>query len=797
MLKNYLIVAWRNLVRNKQLGLLNILGLSLGIAGVLVIALVVFFEWSFDRYHTDWQRIYRVVMDDNAHDNHRLTQAIPYPLPEALRADFKEIETLTIVDANFHDPVITVPGSGEENKYKESRGVAFVDSDYFEIFTYRWIEGNPKQALREPKTVVISQSLAHKYFKDQNPIGRLINFDGQYDLKVVGVVADVPRNTDLPFNMLISFNLGTEDKRGWEAWDASSGRVNCYVRLTSSANTESINMRLQSYLLKYRSDEFAAKTHLFLQPLSELHFDTRFSNYNYRVISRGTIKAMSLVGIFILLISCINFINLNTALATFRFKEVGVRKALGGNRRQLIPQFLLETLLITILAVVLAVLLAQIGLVRLDSFLGYQLSWRFLGIGRLTLLIMLIVILVCMLAGYYPALVLSRLKPRITFDAAKSKGSSRGFFRKSLVGAQLVICQIILICTIVVSQQIDYFTTNSMGIDKEAVVEFPMPLQGKKYSEIIRSELVNNVQVSSISFSNTGAASGDSWGGEFNYQNGQQKINAYTQVKFIDQQYLDTYGITLLVGSNITDRDTTTAFLVNQSFVKAMQLANPDLALGEFVEIWGRKAPIAGVVRDFNTRSLHEPIQPCIFMVDSETFHRGAVKFSGNNLPQFLTDIQHAWNTAFPQKIFQSNFLDESIASFYSDEKKISNLLSLFSGLAIIIGGIGLFGLITFVVTVKTKEIGIRKVLGSSVSEVTWLISRPLMFLTLASFLVAGPVSYLFMKSWLSDFSFRIDLGWTYFVAGLFLSILLVVFTSGYKTTTAALANPVSSLRTE
>ena len=798
MLKNHLVTAWRNLWRNRFFSLLNIFGLALGIGGTVLIFLLIKFEISFDTHHPNQDKIYRVVVDDNAHGDHRFTQAVPYPLFDALREDFNEIENLTIVDANFQSPIITVDRNSNSVRYKEERGIAFVDPDYFEIFPYQWLEGNPKSALADQKTVVLSESLAKRYFGGQDPLGQIINFDSQFDLKVTGLVEDAPKNSDLPFNMLISFNLGEENKRGWDSWDASSGRVNAYLKLKSTADEAYINSRLKSYLTKYWDDAFAAKTYLSLQPLGDLHFDSRFANFNSRVVSRKTIWAMGLIGLFLLVTSCINFINLNTVMAARRSKEVGVRKVLGSPRLQLVYQFMSETLIVTCIAVLVALVLVQLTFFKIEHLVGYDLSIGFFNGTTLLTFLLLIVVSVCLLAGLYPALLISGYQPIL---AIKNKintptGSSLSF-RKSLITVQLVISQVLVICTLVVASQMDYFINKHLGFDKEAILEFPMPVRNKENVRSMANLLEGNAQIKSVSFSSTGASSDNSWGGDFTFENGQEVINQYTHVKFMDENFLTTYGIGLGAGENLVQADSANMFLVNEAFVKAMGLADPELAVGQYVQIWGKEAPIAGVIKDFNTTSLHELIKPCVFMVGAESYHMGAVKITGNDISSTIASIDNAWSSTFPDHIFEYSFLDETITAFYDGEQRISLLFKVFAALAIIIGSIGLFGLISFIANRKIKEIGVRKVLGASVGNIVVLFSKEFVLLTIIAFAIAAPIGYYTMRSWLANFNYHIDLGVGIFILAVLISLLIVLVTIGYQSIKSAISNPIESLRYE
>ncbi len=796
MLKNHLTFAWRNLLRNSTFSTLNIVGLALGIGGACLVFLLLQFETGFDQQYADRDRIYRVVQENNYYGK-SYSQAVPYPFPETLRGDFPDLlEALTIVDANEDNIIITVNEETGISRYKEDQ-VAFVNQDYFKIFPREWISGDHSTALTEQKTVVLSESLARKYFGDRDPLGRVIRFSNQYDLKVTGVIKDHPQQTDLPFNMLVSINLGEEDKRGWEGWSATSGRVHCYLKLKDNNQASLLNQQLKGYFAKHWHEEYAQSVVMFLQPLKDIHFDPRFNNFNDRVISRRTLWAIGLVGLCLLITSCINFVNISTVLAANRSKEIGVRKVLGSARLQLINQLLLETFLVTIIAVVVALFLVKAGMLQMENMLGYGFSLEIFDVSNLVVFLLVLIVSVCLLAGLYPALLMSEFKP---IQAIKASGilasSGAGFsLRSSLVVAQLVISQILVICALVVTSQLRYFLEAPMGFSKQAIVEFPLPVKGKEKVEQLTNKLAQNSSVLAFSFSNTGAASSDVWGGSFEYDNGTAVIEETAQVKFIDNDFIETYGLSLAAGQNLMAADSATMFLVNESFVKSMGLQQNEQAIGQYVKFWGTDAPIAGVLKNFNTTSLHDPIKACIFQVGPGRYFRGAAKVQPQNMEQALIDLEKAWTSVFPEHIFEYHFLDETIERFYSEERKLSKLVKIFVSLAIVIGAMGLFGLISFVVGKRTKEIGVRKILGASASSVVLLLSRNFILLTVIAFLIAAPASYYVMQSWLTNFSYQVALKPGIFAVGLGISLVMVLLTIGYQTLKAAQANPVESIK--
>lgn len=796
MLKNYFKLAVRNLFKNKSSTVINITGLALGMTCALVIFLIVKFERSFDTHHEGADRIYRIVTEDHEFDETSYTPGVPYPLPSAMRTDFPEIEALTIVDSNFGDPVISVQhDDGQVARFKETRGVAFVEPDYFKIFTYEWLRGDPETALSNPNSAVISKGLARKYFGETNPIGKQINFNNRIDAEISGVVEDVPPNTDLPFNLLIAIDPQT---RGSSNWGSVSSAVQCYLKLSPEISAQSIDSRLDAFLAKHHKQEAAAVQSLSLQPLRELHFDTRFSNFNWRDVAPETLLALSLIGIFLLVTACINFVNLNTALAVRRAKEVGVRKVLGGNRLQLIIHFMGETAVITLIAMLFSLAAVEVVLDRLNALLGYELSLNLFNDLTVLSFGAIIFVVVVMAAGLYPALYLSGFSPveavRNKVHVAYGEGLS---LRKSLVVLQFAISQALIIATLVISTQMKYVRNADMGFNKDAIVEVSLPSNKSPYVSRLKTELLQHPGIRSVSYSNTGTASSNVWGGSYELKDGPEIKEGNAQVKFVDDHFINTYQLELLAGQTLSPNDTLTKFLVNEAFVKETGYANDSRALlGKELEIWSREAPIAGIVRDFNTTSLYKEVEPLVMMMENRYFLAG-IKIDMRRAHEVLPFIEKTWTGVFDKSVYSYKFLDQAIANFYEEDQKMAALVNVFTAIAILIGCMGLFGLVSYMANQRTKEIGVRKVLGASFAHILGLFSKEFVILIGVAFVLAAPVAYFFMNAWLQDFAYRINIDANTFLLALAASLTIACVTVGYKSFRAANANPVDSLRYE
>jgi len=799
MIRNYLLLHLRSLWRNRSHGFINILGLSLGITCAIVIFLIVRFELSHDDYHDDNDRIFRVVTEFKGTEKPGYSSAITYPLVPAIRQDFPDAEYVTLVDANMSDPVVGITrDDGTVDKFKETK-VAFVDPEFLKIFKVQWISGNA-DALQQEKTVVLTESMARKYFGNEPAFNRVIHFNSTLDLTVTGVIQDPPLNTDLPFRVLISFKLGA-DKRGWDNWGAMSSSLNCFVKLNQGVRQKDFEAKLKGWHLKYFTgdNEGDGKSrHYFLQPLNEMHFDARFNNFAGRIVSYDSLITLTLIGVLLLLTACINFINLNTVLIVDRSKEAGVRKVMGCSRAQLVFQFLGETFTITMIAMFISTGLVELALVNLPQVLGYRLAFSPLS-DPLTLIFLLsLPLLVTLLAGLYPGISLSRFQPVKALKSKMGGAPGQGLtLRRALIVFQLVISQVLIVCTIIVVQQIDHFMNQPIGINSHAVVEFELPESTPEVKKTLNDRLKQIPGIENTTMSNTGATSENQWTGEFAATVNNKLVKGTTSVKTATEDYIDTYGITLLYGENLVESDSATRFLVSETFARKLGYKNAEEAIGTPVDTWGHKALITGVVKDFNASPLHYEIQPTIIYCDTKAYGVGTVRLSTNNLNSTLDQVRKTWEDVYPDYVFQQSFLDETIAHFYDAERRSSYLIGLFAGVAIFIGCIGLFGLVSFMARRKTKEVGIRKTLGASVGQVVALFSREFMYLILISFAISVPIAFYFMDEWLTNFKYRIHPNAGTFLLGVAVTLVVVMLTVGIKSYRAAVANPVDALRDE
>jgi putative ABC transport system permease protein len=799
MLTHYFISSFRNLRRNRTYAIINIMGLTLGILCSLIVFLKIQSEVAFDNFHEDEDRIFRIKRKTTQYGLTGEGAGVPTPMPKALREDYPQFERVTIIDGSFASSMVGIyQPDGELKTYQEKFGkMAYVDPDYFDIFHKSWLSGNAENALTEPFTVVLSESFAAKYFGEEDPMGKTINMNSQYDLRVVGVVNDPPENTGFPFEIFISTDLGkfSPDK---DDWGSISSSTQCYVKLKEGESAAAIEALFPDFIKKHRGEEEVKHLTLFLQPLRDVHFDMNASTFAGGTTPKELLWTLGLIGIFLIITASINFVNLSTALVFRRSREVGVRKVLGSSRQQILLHFIGETAILTILSTIIAVALVTPALHFLEPYIGEGLSLDLLGNPGIWGMIFSLILIITFLSGLYPAMLLARLQPVMAMKNRWDKKYGQGLnLRKGLIAAQFAISQVLIIGTIVMIFQMDYFYSAPLGFDKESIVELTVPRDDVNGWTQLKNSLAQIPSIKHTAYSNSGAASGSMWMSNYSSSIGETLHEGQTHVKIVDNDYIDTYGMMMVAGDQELPGDSADRFIVNESFVRALGIQNPEEALGKNVKIWGREAPITGVVQDFHTVSLHKPIEPTIIWIGDEYSQLAIKLVAGADIPATIKDIEKAWLATFPDRSFNHKFLDEALNEFYEDEAKTLTLIQIFAIIAILIGCLGLFGLVSFMAIQRTKEIGVRKVLGASSGQIVKIFAWDFFILVILGFFVAAPIGYYVMDQWLQDFAFQINIGPMVFVVSIIASMIIALLTVGYKSYQAATANPIEALRDE
>ncbi|KAA2240547.1 FtsX-like permease family protein [Chitinophaga agrisoli] len=816
MINTYFKLSFRALWRKKSFSLLNILGLAIGIGASLLIFLVIRYEMSYDDYQTKRDRIFRMVTTDRSRSNGEVVwqhSMIPEPLAKTLRQDFSSLEKVSAMQ-DIGEAQIYVPGKNlsDEKRFKERHGIYFTDPLLYDIFDFKWLDGNAT-GITAPNTVVLSQSLANNYFGSYaNAMGKtILLWSYRIPLRVVGIYKDLPDNTDVPVKIGASYatymkirfnNVNGPDN---EDWRGLSGNSQCFVLLPANQNIQTLQARMPAFVkTHYRQDEDKSTlvSSLTFQPLRELHLDTRFGTLRGDSLSPRELWALALIGIFLLLVACINFINLATAQSVTRSKEIGVRKVLGSDRGQLVQHFLYETALITLIALITGCILAAIALPSLSSLMNKQLTMDLLHIPSIPVFLVGTFIVVTLLAGFYPAMVLSGFNP---VAAIKSKISAKTVggisLRRGLVVCQFVIAQLLVIGTLVVVKQMNFFRSQSMGFQKDAIVLLDLPSDSTlklKYTYLrTRMAAVPGVMAASLCGSEPSTRGGQYWDLYFNNSPERQPFSV--KIMRGDTGYLNTFRMKLAAGRLPYASDTTRELLVNETLVKKLGLKSNNEIIGKMIAFdrSGKQSPVTGVLRDFNDNSLAEPIAPIVMGTDGAEYSTLALRLDPGHVNATLAKVQQVFTEVYPTYIYDCAFFDSRISHFYAAEAMTAQLFKIFAFLAIFISCLGLYGLVSFMAVQKTKEVGIRKVLGASVQHIVYLFSKEFTVLIGIAFLIAAPAGYYFMQKWLEGFHYHTHMGWGIFVLAIILSILVAWAAVGYKAIKAALTNPIKSLRSE
>ncbi|ARS37768.1 ABC transporter permease [Pontibacter actiniarum] len=800
MIKMYFLTAFRSLVRNKSYSLLNIAGLALGITCSILLFLVIQYQLSYDDFHQKADRIYRLNVDFVGRDFH--TPASHYPLPAYMRTnDRLGFDAVTQIQGTA-GAQINVPADGTRpaRKFLEDSSVGFVDAEFFEVFDFNTGPLDLRAYFKEPNVVVLEQATADKFFPGENAVGKVIRYNNMYNLRVVSVMPDMPGNTEFPFSMLISYP--TIQNSLPDDWGNLSSDHQTFVVLPEHMSAGTAAEAVNSFVAQQVEDENPNRQAVYsLQPLRDIHYNTDyFGAYAQTPITKEMIMAMAAVAVIILLTACINFINLATAQATKRAKEVGVRKVLGSSQWQLVLQFLCETLFLVMFATFISVILVELALPYLNELLELEIAFSLLQDPLMLLFLFLQVLLVTLFAGFYPAFVLSNFKPITALKSRMSVQRLGGVsLRQVLVVLQFTICQVLIICTFLVSEQMAFFRSKPLGFNKEAVVVVKLPQQTNQRIQPLRQELLNNPAVKNVSFASDAPSSGNMSYGNFYFNHAAEDEDFQTHKKYADAQYFDLFDLKFVAGKPYTN-DSLQYMVINDTMRRRLGLKTPEEAIGKHISFGGDgqfAGAIAGVVADFHQASLALPIEPLLITKYPQGYGTLSAKIDMNQKQEALQHLEKVWEKAYPNDVFSYYFFDESIAEFYKDEARQNVLFKVFSLITILIGCLGLYGLVAFMAAQRTKEVGIRKVMGASIFNIAVLFSKEFIKLVLLAFVLAAPIAYYIISHWLEDYTYRISIGyWPFILAGL-ATLTIALVTMGSKAVQAALSNPVLSLKSE
>ncbi len=797
MTLNYFKIAWRNITHNKGFASINVVGLTLGLTCAIMIFSLINYHLSFDNFHGDLSRTYRVVAEYRAEGVEKW-EWTPQPLGKAFMNDFDFAEKVARA-RSYRTVIVSLPEEEGNKKFEESWNFEFVEPALFEIFNFELVAGKAS-ALGEPNTAIITQQIARKYFGTEDVLDKLIRVDSygkRVDFRIVGLLKDMPNNTAFTRQILVSYQ-NLKDYNEYYASDRSWGSFNsgmqCFVKLRPGVTKEQVDAAMPALVNKYY-DGVDEKNYAFmLQPMSEVHFDTDYgAKFSYR-----NLWTLSIAGFFLLLIACINFINLATAQVLNRSKEVGIRKILGSHRSYIFIQFIVETGIIAVFSLIIACMTSQLMLPLLNSVMKEKLTINFMEQWQLSAFLAGILIFVVFASGIYPAVLLTRFQPARVLKEKFSGGS--GFsLRKVLIVAQFVVSQVLIISMIVIYAQMKYSVDADMGFDRDALIMVPIPTFDKTRINTMfdRVSQLPGVHQVSRCFESPGSDSNALTGARF----GEHTEDEVWEVnlKDADENYLPTFNLKLVAGRNLLPADTVREFLVNETFVKKLGVASPEEVIGKPLAVNGgtMRGTIEGVVKDFYTYSFHEAIGPICIAINYERFRHLAVKVDMSESQNIITKISAMWNETYPDHIFSYQFLDEKLAKFYEADNAILKLVEIAALIAIIISCLGLYGLVSFMAVRKTKEIGVRKVLGASVPSILWLFGKEFAILIVVAFVAAAPLAWLAMDRWLQAFVYKIDISPLSFVLSITFTMVVAAITVSYHSLRSALANPARSLRSE
>lgn len=811
MIKNYFLIGWRNITRHKVYSALNVMGLAVGIAACLMLFTIVKYELSYDTLQPHYNQIYHIASERKSSEGRSYGEGVPFPAYDALQERFPQTK-IGAAYANYNSQVTVLnaanPNAASDKKFLEETGCFFSDPNFFSVFKYKWLHGAPA-VLSNPDVAVLTRKMAEKYFGTwEAAIGGLLKLDNTATVQVAGILEDIPENTDFPLAIVTSYETMKKFPKTYN-YTTDYGNVTsnfqAFMLVPKNVSTKAINNQLIAFSNEHYNKDTKANDNVynFLQPLKEVHFDKRIGTFGNHITSKTTLWTLSLIGVFIIFMACINFINLSTAQSVIRSKEVGIRKVLGSNKYQLFLQMMTETAIIVCAAVLIAVGIAFVCLPYLKHIASIRESLTLLN-SSTGIFLIAVAIVVTVLAGTYPSLILARFNPASTIKNRMASATVGGIsLRRGLVVTQFAISQVLIIGTITAVSQMNYMQKVDLGYNKNALlvlnsnVDSTVNLRQPAFKQKLLS--INGVQA--VSFSSDIPSSETNNSGNFSYDHRpDEKFDLFR--KFGDEDFFKTYGLKIIAGRQYGKSDTAKEAVVNETLVKKLGIKDPNDVLGHEIQI-GRVGDrkvwctIVGVVKDFKTNSLREDIKPTIIAERNKRYYYTGIKVNTTNLVRTTGEIEKVWNEFFPEFVYTPAFLDEKIKEFYKQEEQLALLYKIFAAIALFISCLGLYGLVSFMAVQRTKEVGIRKVLGATVANIVYLFSKEFTILIIVAFVVAVPVSYYMMNDWLNNFAFRIQMSIWIFALAILASVIIAWITVGYRSIKTAFTNPVKSLKTE
>jgi len=782
MFVNNFKIAYRNLLNNKAFSFINISGLAIGMACTILLLLWVNHELSYDKFHKKEKQLFKIVNWQTYSGTEHAWESIPGQLVENLKEKYPEIVGATNYNSWQENHLLS---TGEFKYYEKCN---FVDPDFFTMFSFNLIKGNKNEVFKDPYSIVVTKKVAEKFFGKEDPIGKIIRFDDKYDVKISGIIEQAPSNSEFMFNVLFSYELHKKDNKYWQNWGSHSDAG--FIEVTPNTNIETLNKKLSNFYVDHVDKESTERVTLF--PLSKIHlYDLDGSELGIK-----TVRMFALIAIFILLIACFNFMNLSTARAAKRAKEIGVKKAIGSSRKRLIAQFLMESTLTAFIAVNFAILIARLFLPEFDHIMRIQLIFdytdmKFIGI------ILTVILFTGLFAGIYPALFLTRYKAVDVMKGSVTSGKRGSFFRKILVVLQFTLTTILLISTIVITIQAHFLSHTSTGIDKKNIAFINLQGDANKHLMQIKEELKNDPSIEASTALSNLPISIHYNGGGFMWNNDESSKDVLVSMIHTDPDFIDVFKPKLIEGKFFNKNhfhNDSIGLIINETLAK--MISTKSSVIGKTIKRSGYEAPIIGVVKDFNFKSLHQKIEPLVFL-PIKHYNFLAVKYTQNTRKRAIEHIEkvvNRYNPNFPTVI---NFVSDRYVRNYYKEQKTVKILTYFTVLAILISCLGLFGMASFMAEEKTKEIGVRKVLGAQVESLMSLFTKEFSKWVIISNIIAWPIAWFAMDNYLSRSAYRIDMPWWVFIAVAFLLLTISSITVAYQSWKSATRNPVESLQYE
>ncbi|MBD2756561.1 ABC transporter permease [Spirosoma sp. BT704] len=791
MVSNYAKIAFRKLNRHKSYTLINVLSLSLGIAGAILTFTLVKYHLSFDTFHADYNRIYRITTELRT-EKVTYSTGVPNPMGEAFKSDYDVAEKVGRIGF-LKERVVSV---SPQKKFKED--VAFADADLLHIFNFPLLEGDPQTALQERNTALITERIAKKYFGDIDPIGQLLRIDSSLVVTITGVLENLPATTDFHTEIYLPYS-NLQDHSPWlvekDWWVGFNKEMQCFIKLKSGVSAAMVDSNiLPAISAKYYDKENARIFQFKLQPLSGVHFNPKLRGY----MEKKNLWTFALIGFFLVVTACVNFINLATAQALDRSREIGVRKALGSQRGALFWQFITETALIAGVALIIALGLAYLVVPTVNQWFDIELVINPLTDTYLFTFLVGLLLIVTFCSGAYPGLILARFQPVLALKGKLSQQSAGGFsLRRGLVVTQFAISQLLIIGTLIITNQVRYSEQANMGFQKDAIVILPIPDHQKSKITTLGTQLSAMAGVQNVTFFDSPPATEFLASTGIRYASRLKAESFNIAYKTGDDQFVPTFKIPILAGRNLASSDTVREYLLNEAAVKALGLAFIQDVIGKTATINGQSGTIVGVMKNFHFKSFRTAIEPLCLTTRREMYTSCGIKVNPTNLKATLAGFEKVWTALYPSSVYMYRFLDEDIDRLYKLDRMLLRLIEGFAGIAIFVGCLGLYGLVSFMADQKKKEIGVRKVLGASTSGILWLFGKEFSRLLLLSFVLAAPLGWWSMNKWLASFVYRIEIGPGIFMLAILITFLVALLSVSLRSVKAALVNPIKTLRAE